>query len=123
MSSYNKVVSRFSFRHLILTILVLVFLGACKNPFDVNSVQTKDDKSTGTFSLPSSILAATLNQNNISAYITIDNGQGSTRRDPMIISNGTAQFTTTLAPGSYTFTIEFEYNDTVYSNIPLANAV
>ena len=123
MSSYNKVISRISFRHLILTILVLVFLGACKNPFDVNSVQTKDDKSTGTFSLPSSILAATLNQNNISAYITIDNGQGSTRRDPMIISNGTAQFTTTLAPGSYTFTIEFEYNDTVYSNIPLANAV
>ena len=106
---------------LIMTLVAFVISG-CSQESNTDIIDVADDKSVGTFALPDTIQTTAINPNNISAYIVIDNGNGSPRREPMSIINNTVQFTTHLSPGTYSFTIEFKYSDTEFSDITLASA-
>jgi|GEM_PF-3398130 len=110
---------------LILLILIsTVFVASgCSQESNTNLVEVGNDKSIGTFDLPDTIQSSAISPDNLSAYITIENEQGWVRREPMTISNNTVRFTTNIAPGTYSFTIEFEYNDAQFREIKLATAI
>ena len=111
-------------RYLIFSLFISLQF-ACSDSTSQGTLSIENSDGKGSFYVPETISKAALDQNNISAYIVIDNGSGAAPiREQMFIRNGVAEFTKTgLEPGTYTFTIEFEYSDANANLAGLSNSI
>ena len=104
-------------------LLIALFMSACADKDNNNEINVGPHSSSGSFALPDIVKSTAHTLENMRAWIIIDDGQGTSQRETMKITDGQAQFEKiVLVAGVYTITIEFDINLPEVGDVILATA-